>query len=94
MRTKVSDPKAPPEKVTEGIYTWAPSKDGQRILLSYARRDSKLYDAAVLNTGTGERKTIAQYVQLPVFWIPGEAKVVYVAAPPAEPGVYVATQIP
>ncbi|HZA51030.1 MAG TPA: gliding motility protein [Myxococcaceae bacterium] len=95
METAVADPKAPARKVAVGIYTWHSSSDGARVLLTYARRDSKLYDAAVLNVTTGERKTIAQYIQLPALWAEsGGERVVYVVSPPANAGVYMANRIP
>ena len=95
MKLSLTDPKAPASLLAQGIYTWRASKDGDRLLVTYARRDSKLYDAAVLNVTTGERKTIAQYIQLPALWAEsGGERVVYVVSPPANAGVYMANRIP
>ncbi|HYX93079.1 MAG TPA: gliding motility protein, partial [Myxococcaceae bacterium] len=95
MRARLDDPKAPPETLAQGIFTWRSSSDGERLLVTYARRDSKLYDAAVLNLNTRERKTVAQYIQLPALWAEnGGERVVYVVGEPATPGVYAASRIP
>lgn len=95
MKLNLSDPKAAPETLAQGIFTWRSSSDGDRLLVTYARRDSKLYDAAVLNLNTRERKTIARYIQLHPLWAEnGGERVVYVVAPPANAGVYMASRIP
>jgi hypothetical protein len=95
LKLNLDDPKVPPETLAQGIFTWRSSGDGDRLLVTYARRDSKLYDAAVLNMNTRERKTIAQYIQLPALWAEnGGERVVYVVSPPASAGVYTASRIP
>lgn len=96
MKVDLKDPKVAPVRLVEGVYTFKPSDDGDRLLVTYTRRDSKLYDAAVFNVDKGERKTVAQYIQLPALFTRGDSEqVVYiVGAAAAAPGVYVARQIP
>lgn len=96
MKLDLSKPKTPPQKIVEAIYTFRPSEEGDRILVTYARHDSKLYDAAVFNVPKNERKTVAQFIDLPALFAKSGDKVVYVVGDHASPapGVYVATKLP
>ncbi len=95
MKVDLSKPKEPPAKILEGIYTFRPSPEGNRILVTYPRRDSNLYDAAVFNLQSNVRKTIAQQIQLPaLFAEPEGGRVVYVVGITGSEGVYVASDVP
>lgn len=95
MKVDLKAPRKAPVKIIEGIYTFRPSEDGNRLLVTYARRDSKLYDAAVLNVETNEHRTVGQYLQLPAVLTKSDPRVVYLVGRDAiSPGVYVATKLP
>ncbi|MBX5484846.1 MAG: gliding motility protein [Myxococcaceae bacterium] len=94
MKLDLAEPRKPPVKIIEGVYTFRPSTDGERILVTYARRDTKLYDAAVFNVARNERKTVAQFIELPALFDREGSKVVYIVGNDQAPGVYVASKIP
>ncbi|MGA9525453.1 MAG: gliding motility protein [Myxococcaceae bacterium] len=95
MKVDLSKPKEPPAKIVEGIYTFRPAPEGDRILVTYPRRDANLYDAAVFNVNSSVRKTIAQQIQLPaLFAEPEGGRVVYIVGGAGSEGVYVASNVP
>ncbi len=57
--------KEPAKKIIEGIYSFKPAESGGRIMVSYARTQGELFDTAVFNSKTGERKTLDQFTALP-----------------------------
>jgi hypothetical protein len=78
MKVELARPTDPPVRIVEGVYTFHPSETGERLLVSYPRSDSRLYDAAVFNVENSQRKTVAQKIQLPaLFANPGGTRVVY-----------------
>lgn len=95
MKIDLEKPKEPPTRIVEGVYTFRPSQDGDRLLVTYTRRDSKFYDAAVFNVAKNERKTVAQHILLPAVMTQGDAqKVVYIVGHQSGAGVYVASKFP
>ena len=95
MKVDLSKPKEPPVKIIEGVYTFRPAPEGNRILVTYPRRDANLYDAAVFNVNSGVRKTIAQQIQLPaLFAEPEGGRVVFIVGGAGREGVYVASNVP
>ena len=84
------------KKVAEGVYGYFKSAEkGERVLVTFARIDSPLYDVGVVNLRTGKYKTVEERTLLPPLFANGEGtKVVYAVASRARPGVYVADQVP
>jgi hypothetical protein len=82
-------------RILEGVYSFRFSPEGARLLVTHARMDSKLYDVAVLNLETRQRKLLAQHAQLPaLFADPQGGKVVYLGARRDAAGVYASTDVP
>lgn len=80
-----------PKKILEGVYSFRTSDDGERLLVSYAKFEKDLYDVALYNFKSGERKTLDQLALLPpMFADPEGSKVVYALGDRKRPGVYVA----
>lgn len=91
----LSKPKEPAKKLVEGIYSFKSSEGAERLLVSYARIDSQLFDVAAYNLKTGERKTLEQSISLPALFAAKDgSKVAYVVSDRDRPGVYVAEQVP
>ncbi|HZH02563.1 MAG TPA: gliding motility protein, partial [Myxococcaceae bacterium] len=89
-----ADPSKPgeaPKKLLEGVYSFRTSDDGERLLVSYAKFEADLYDVAVYNFKTGERKTLDTLALLPpLFMTPDGSKVAYALGDRKRPGIYVA----
>lgn len=88
---------AKPVSIAEGVFGFKLPEKGARVLLTYARSEyPDLYDVAVLNLGSGERKTLDQLARLPIFFLDQEGgRVGYtLAAKGRGAGVYVATAVP
>ncbi len=91
----LSQPKATPKKILEGIYSFKSAEKSSRILVSYARLQGDSYDVAVFNPQTGQRKTLDQVVRLPAVFTDAEgSRVAYIVEDRSRPGVYVADQLP
>ncbi|HEY8211371.1 MAG TPA: gliding motility protein [Myxococcaceae bacterium] len=84
------------KKVAEGVYGYFKSAErGERVLVTFARMDSPLYDVGVVNLQTGQYKTVEERTLLPPFFANGDGtRVVYAVASAARPGVYVADKVP
>lgn len=84
------------KRVAEGVYGYFKTAEkGERVLVTFARIDSPLYDVGVVNLKTGQYKTVEERTLLPPLFANGEGtKVVYAVASRARPGVYVADQVP
>jgi hypothetical protein len=95
FKLALDEPQQPPTKILEGVYSFKSSEDGRRLLVTYARTDSKLYDVAAFNLESGERKTLGQHVQLPaLFAAKGGAPIVFIAGEKGPAGVYLSTEVP
>jgi hypothetical protein len=95
MKLDLQAPREAPALVAQGVFSFKPAEEGDRVLLSYTRKDSILYDAAVLNLTTQERKTVGQYIELPALFTASDGGgVVYVVGSARAPGVYVAGTVP
>jgi hypothetical protein len=95
LQLDLAKPKEPPKKLVEGIYSFKMAESGDRLLLSYARTQGELFDAAVYNLKTGERKTIEQGVRLPAMFLDDAGtKVAYIVLERSRAGVYVADPVP
>lgn len=87
----LSRPADPPKAVTESIYSFKPSADGSRLLVTYVRTDADAYDTAVLDLKTGNRKTLDTYTLLPgLFLDDGGDRVAYLISVAKRSGLYVA----
>jgi Tol biopolymer transport system component len=92
---EVAKPKEPPQKAVEGIFSFKPAPEGSRVLLTYARTLGDLYDVAVYNLKTKERKTLEQLVKVPAHFVSADgSKAAYVVAEQGKQGVYVAEGAP
>jgi hypothetical protein len=96
MKVDLSRPKEPAEKIVEGVYTFRSSEAGERLLVSYPRTDTNLYDAAVFNVASNQRKTVAQNIQLPaLFTEPTGSRVAFVVGDVGgKGGVYTTKDVP
>lgn len=85
----------PEKKIIEGLYTFTPSKDGSRLLITYPRWETKNFDVAVMNIATKERKTLDSQILLPpAFAAEDGSRVAYIINDGERSGVYVATEVP
>jgi len=92
---ELSKPKETSKKLLEGVFSFKPSEVSGRVLISYARMDSQLYDVAAYNLKTGVRKTLEQSIALPALFAAKDgSKVAYIVAERERAGVYVAEQVP
>lgn len=84
------------KKVAEAVYGYFKAAErGDRVLVTFARYDSPLYDVGVVNLQSGQYKTMDERTLLPPFFANGEGtKVVYAVGEKAHPGVYVADKVP
>lgn len=83
-----------PKVEAEATYQFKLSDDGKRIVYTYAHTTDEAFDVAVVNTVTQARKTIDQYVRLPVLFAgAGQERVVYLVDEKNRPGVYVASAL-
>lgn len=95
LQLQLSEPKQPPRKAVEGVYSWKVAEGGERVLVTYARVESETFDTAVLNLKSGERRTLEQFIALPALMLDGAgSRVAYVVNDHRRPGVYVASQVP
>jgi WD40-like Beta Propeller Repeat len=96
LSTDLSQPAAKPKLLSEGIFGFVLSTDGQRVLVLYPRMQTgEVYDVGVYNLGSGQRKTLEQQIRLPAFFLDGAgSKVAYTVVEPGRRGVYVASQVP
>lgn len=99
--TVAGDTSAPPatplpeKKIVEGLYTFSPSKDGARLLITYPRWETKNFDVAVMNVKTGNRKTLDSQILLPAYFTKADGRgVAYIISAGDRSGVYVATDVP
>lgn len=95
LRLDLAKPKEPAMKILEGIFSFKPSGNGAKLLISYARTDSDTYDVAVLDFAKNDRRTVDRTIQLPATFTDDEGKaIVYVVTDRDRPGVYVADTLP
>ncbi len=88
-------PKEPAKVIVQGVYSFKPSKDGERLLISYARMEKDMWDVAVFNVKTNQHKTLDQFTALPALFLDDAgSRVTYLVAAPARRGLYVATDVP
>jgi len=91
----LSKPGEAPKKILDAVYTFHSAEDPRRVVATYARVDSPLYDAMALNIATGQYTSLDQLVQLPVLFAAKDGrKVAYVVGEPRRAGVYVAREVP
>ena len=77
----------------EGLYTFAPSKDGSRLLVTYPRWEAKTYDVATFNVQAKQRRSLDSLVQVPPAFASDDGrKVVYVVEDGERSGVYLAQE--
>ncbi len=77
-------------RVVEGVYSFRPAADGETVLLTHARIDSQLYDVAVYDPGTRQRRLLSQFIQLPAHFAGEGDRVVFAGARREAEGVYAA----
>jgi hypothetical protein len=88
---ELNQPQAQPKKILEGIYSFKASETEDRLLVTYARVDVEAFDVGVCNPKTGERKTLAQQIQLPALFAARDgSKVAYLVTERKRAGVYLA----
>lgn len=81
----------PPQKVLEGTFGFKFSRDGKRAMVAYAHLTDVTFDLALRNLGTGEQKTVDQYVEWPALSLGDDgARVAYVVREAGRAGLYVA----
>ncbi len=81
--------------VAEATFNFKLSPDGNRVVYTYAHTMDQSFDVSVLNFKTGERKTLEQFVRVPVYFLGRDgAKVAYVVDEKKRAGLYVAEQVP
>jgi hypothetical protein len=86
------DPASQPQ-LLEGLYTFAPSKDGSRLLVTYPRWEAKTYDVATFNVQAKQRRSLDSLVQVPPAFASDDGrKVVYVVEDGERSGVYLAQE--
>lgn len=83
-----------PVKTLDGVYSFKPSPDGTRLLLTYARTDSELYDVASYNFETKARKVLAERVGLPALFVDGGKRALFRVADGERAGVYLSEPLP
>lgn len=84
-----------PELWVKGLFSYRPSEDGQKYLVSFSRLDSDTHDLAIFDLKTHAQKPVDQGVQLPAFFGAKDAsKVLYLIGKGPRAGVYVATLTP
>lgn len=80
-------------RILEGLYTFAASRDGSRLLVTYPRWEAKTYDVATYNVATKQRRSIDSLVQVPPAFLSDDGKkVVYVVEDGERSGVYVSIE--
>lgn len=85
----------PEQKIIEGLYTFTPSKDGSRLLITYPRWETKNFDVAVMNVKTRDRKTLDSQILIPPYFTTDDGtRAVYIINDGERSGVYVASQVP
>ena len=84
-----------PKPLLDGVYSFKPSRDGSRVLLSFGRMDSDAYDTGMVNVKSGAHRTLDGYTVLPA-WFAAEdgSRAVYVIDGPHQQGLYLATGLP
>jgi hypothetical protein len=84
------------KKVAEAVYGYFKAAErGDRVLVTFARFDSPLYDVGVVNLASGQYRTMDERALLPPFFANGDGtKVVYAVGEKAHPGLYVADKVP
>jgi hypothetical protein len=81
--------------LAEATYNFKLSDDGARIAYTYAHTVDQSFDVAELNWQTKERKTVDQFVMLPVlFGAAAQNRLVYLVDEKNRPGVYVSGPLP
>ncbi|MBX7113001.1 MAG: gliding motility protein [Myxococcaceae bacterium] len=89
---EVAKLKEPPRKAVEGIFSFKPAAEGPRVLVTYARTQGDVYDVAVYNLKSQERKTLDQLVKVPALFVaPDGSKAAYIMSEQGKQGVYVAS---
>jgi len=79
----------------EATYNFRLSDDAKRLVYAYPHTVDESFDIAVLNRGNGERKTVDQFVKMPVYFGGAASnRVVYLVEEKNRPGVYVSTVLP
>lgn len=92
---EVAKLKEPPVKAVEGIFSFKPAAHGPRVLLTYARTQGDVYDVAVYNLQSRERKTLEQLIRVPAHFVAADgSKAAYVVSEQGRQGVYVAEGVP
>jgi hypothetical protein len=95
FKVDLRKPKDPPLKIVDGVFSFRPAEKGDRMLVTYARTEGEMYDVAVYNMKSGERRTLEQYIHLPAYFLDSEgSKVAYLVARRDRAGVYVAEHSP
>jgi len=95
FQVDLAHPKDEPKKIVEDVFSWKPSDDGQRLLVTYARSDSDTYDVSLYDFKKTRRLTIDRYTLPPALFAgPDGAKLVYVVQPPSRAGVYASDTVP
>jgi hypothetical protein len=88
-------PGAAAQALIEGVYSFKSAASGERLLVSFARTDSELFDLAVLGASGGPHQTFAQRALLPAYFAAADgSKVVYASADKQRPGVYLYEKAP
>ena len=91
----LKNPKSTPEKWVEGVYSFKPSVSGDRVLVSYARTDSPLYDLASYQVTAKSVRTVDTDILLPAF--PANesgSRVAYLEENLSRQGVYLSEALP
>lgn len=92
---ELNSPDATPKKLLDGVYSFRTPPGAARVLATYARTDSPLYDAMALNLSSGQYRTLDTMVQLPVLFADKDgSRVAYIVGDRKRAGVYVAEQVP
>lgn len=79
----------------EATYNFRLSDDGKRVVYTYPHTVDESFDIAVVNWASRERKTVDQFVKMPVFFGGADSKrVVYLVEEKSRPGVYVSNPLP
>ncbi len=84
-----------PKVEAEATYNFKLSEDGKRVVYTYAHTIDESFDVAVLNWATRERKTVDQFIRLPVYFGGKKSeRLVYLVDEKSRPGLYVSTPLP
>jgi dipeptidyl aminopeptidase/acylaminoacyl peptidase len=83
------------QALLDGVYSFKPSEDGNRALLSFARTDADAYDTGVVNLLHGEHRTLDTFTVLPAHFAAKDgSRAVYLIDSAQRQGLFLAKDLP